>query len=247
MASPQVTQRFEQERAILASLEHPNIARLYDGGATEEGWPYFVMEYVEGKPIDEWGDGQKLNISERLRLFGMVCTAVHFAHQQRVIHRDLKPGNILVTADGTVKLLDFGIAKLIGVRPDEKTALTRTGMRLMTPEYASPEQVRGEANTPLTDIYSLGVILYELLTGRRPYRLKSRLFRSRWAGSQVWSTTDTPRDLVVVSLRGQRAALRLHVSRLFAFLPSPRIRVPANKQDELEAIMNRHLSDWPES
>jgi serine/threonine protein kinase len=176
MAAGEVIQRFEQERAILASLEHPYIARLYDGGATEEGWPYFVMEYVEGRPIDEWCDAQKLNISERLRLFRMVCAAVHFAHQHRVIHRDLKPGNILVTADGTVKLLDFGIAKLAEVQQDGKTALTRTGMRMMTPEYASPEQVRGEANTPFTDIYSLGVILYELLTGRRPYRLKSRVF-----------------------------------------------------------------------
>lgn len=176
-AGGEIVQRFEQEREILASLEHPNIARIYDGGSTEEGWPYFVMEYVEGKPIDEWCEDRKLNVSERVRLFRSVCAAVHYAHQHRVVHRDLKPGNILVTADGTVKLLDFGIAKLVRVEADQKTALvTRTGIRLMTPEYASPEQVRAEETTPLTDLYSLGVILYELVTGRRPYRLKSRTF-----------------------------------------------------------------------
>jgi serine/threonine protein kinase len=176
-AGGEIIQRFEQEREILASLEHPNIARIYDGGSTEERWPYFVMEYVEGKPIDEWCEDRKLNVSERVRLFQSVCAAVHYAHQHRVIHRDLKPGNILVTADGRVKLLDFGIAKVVRVEPDQKTALvTRTGIRLMTPEYASPEQVRAEETTPLTDLYSLGVILYELITGRRPYRLKSRIF-----------------------------------------------------------------------
>jgi serine/threonine protein kinase len=176
-AAGEIIQRFGQEREILASLEHPNIARIYDGGSTEEGWPYFVMEYVEGKPIDEWCEERKLNVSERVRLFRSVCAAVHYAHQHRVIHRDLKPGNILVTADGTVKLLDFGIAKLVRVETDQKTALvTRTGIRLMTPEFASPEQVRAEETTPLTDLYSLGVILYELVTGRKPYRLKSRIF-----------------------------------------------------------------------
>jgi len=176
-AGGEIVRRFEQEREILASLQHPNIARLYDGGSTEEGWPYFVMEYVEGKPIDEWCEERKLNVSERVRLFRSVCAAVNYAHEHRVVHRDLKPGNILVTPDGTVKLLDFGIAKLVRVEADQKTALvTRTGIRLMTPEYASPEQVRAEETTPLTDLYSLGVILYELVTGRKPYRLKSRIF-----------------------------------------------------------------------
>jgi serine/threonine protein kinase len=176
-AGRELIERFEQERAILASLQHPNIARLYDGGTSEEGWPYFVMEYVEGKPIDQWCDDRKLNVSERLRLFRAVCDAVQFALQHRVIHRDLKPGNILVTEEGTVKLLDFGIAKLVSADADQKTVLaTRTGTRLMTPEYASPEQIRAEEITPLSDLYSLGVILYELVTGRRPYSLKSRIF-----------------------------------------------------------------------
>ncbi len=176
-AGREVIERFAQERAILASLEHPHIARLYDGGSTDEGWPYFVMEYIEGTPIDQWCDQRRLNISDRIRLFRAVCDAVQYALQHHVIHRDLKPGNILVTEEGNVKLLDFGIAKLVRLDSDQKTALaTRTGMRLMTPEYASPEQIRAEEITPLSDLYSLGVILYELLTGRRPYRLKSRVF-----------------------------------------------------------------------
>jgi serine/threonine protein kinase len=175
-AGPEVIQRFYQEREILASLQHPNIARIYDGGSTEEGWPYFVMEYVEGQPIDVWCDQRKLNVSERLRLFQTICAAVHYAHQHRVVHRDLKPGNILVTEEGLVKLLDFGIAKLVRAGEDRKALLTRDGMRLMTPEYASPEQMRAEETTPLTDVYALGVILYELLTGRGPYGLKSRIF-----------------------------------------------------------------------
>jgi eukaryotic-like serine/threonine-protein kinase len=170
-----ILQRFKNERQILASLEHTNIARLLDGGSTGEGLPYLVMEYVEGIAIDRYCDAQKLSTNGRLQLFRQVCSAVHYAHQNLVIHRDLKPSNILVTQDGTPKLLDFGIAKLLS----PNTALgtgddTETAMRLMTPNYASPEQVKGERVTTASDIYSLGVLLYELLTGHRPYRLKSR-------------------------------------------------------------------------
>lgn len=169
----QVVARFKTERRILAALHHPAIARLLDGGVSEDGSPYLVMEYIEGQPIDTYCDGRRLNIEDRLRLFMQVCDAVHFAHQNLVIHRDLKPANILVTEKGDPKLLDFGIAKL--VNPDlaiVEHAPTLTRFRLMTPEYASPEQVRQAPITTASDIYSLGVILFELLTGHRPYKLE---------------------------------------------------------------------------
>ena len=169
----EILDRFRRERQILASLDHPNIARLLDGGSTEEGLSYFVMELVDGQPIHRWCDERKLNVGQRLELFRSVCAAVHYAHQRLVVHRDLKPGNILVTADGTVKLLDFGIAKLLDAADTGDLPATITMIRLMTPEYASPEQVKGEAITTLTDVYSLGVVLYELLTGHRPYHLLS--------------------------------------------------------------------------
>jgi serine/threonine protein kinase len=174
--SQEVLRRFQQEREILATLDHPNIARLLDGGSTEQGLPYFVMEYVAGEPIDLYCDRHKLNVAARLELFRTVCAAVVYAHRTGIVHRDLKPGNILVTAEGTAKLLDFGIAKVLRPTEDETVYITRSGLHLMTPEYASPEQVRGEAITALSDVYSLGVILYELLTGHRPYRMRSRVF-----------------------------------------------------------------------
>jgi len=170
MNSHEIISRFEDERQILARLQHPNIARLLDGGISESGLPYFTMEYVEGKPITDYCDDKNLTIEQRLELFKKVCEAVFYAHQNLVIHRDIKPSNILVKEDGTVKLLDFGIAKVFEEDEDQKS-LTRTGMRVMTPEYASPEQVRGEPVSTATDIYSLGLILYQLLTGCPPYEV----------------------------------------------------------------------------
>lgn len=173
MASQLVVSRFRHERQILADLAHPNIAALYDGGVTRDGRPYFAMELVEGRPIDEYCASMRLPVRERVALFMRVCEAVQYAHQNLVVHRDLKPGNILVTASGQPKLLDFGIAKLLA--PGETASpLTRAGDLLLTPDYASPEQVRGGAVTTAVDVYSLGVILYELLAGRRPYRLEGR-------------------------------------------------------------------------
>ena len=173
LESEDVVQRFRAERQILAALDHPNIAQLLDGGSTEDGLPYLVMEYVEGQPIAESCDRRDLALRERIELFLTVCSAVHFAHQNLVVHRDLKPGNILVTPEGHPKLLDFGIAKLLDPEPASGLTPTVTGQRMMTPDYASPEQVRGEPISTASDVYSLGVLLYELLTGRRPYRLNS--------------------------------------------------------------------------
>ena len=171
MDTDTILRRFVMERQILANLEHPNIARLLDGGTTVDGLPYFVMEYVEGETIIRYCDQHRLHTLERLQLFRQVCSAVQFAHQNLIVHRDLKPSNIIVTADGTPKLLDFGIAKLLGSDLPEATA---TVGRLLTPEYASPEQLRGLPITTTSDVYSLGVVLYELLTGHRPFNFESR-------------------------------------------------------------------------
>jgi eukaryotic-like serine/threonine-protein kinase len=162
-----VIERFRNERQILASLDHPNIARLVDGGTSEEGVPFLVMELIEGEPIDAYCNRRKLTVTERLKLFQQACSAVQYAHQRLVIHRDIKPGNILVTNEGSLKLLDFGIAKILAPVDDAQTALTLT--QAMTPEYASPEQIRGETITTATDVYSLGVVLYRLMTGHSPY------------------------------------------------------------------------------
>ena len=168
--SAAVLERFLHERQILASLDHPNIARLFDGGTTEEGVPYLVMELVEGTAIDQYCEKHNLDVNDRLRLFTQVCAAVQYAHQRLVIHRDIKPSNILVTADRVPKLLDFGIAKLLDSTAGHETTL----LGAMTPEYASPEQVRGEPITTATDVYSLGVVLYRLLTGVSPYPQSAR-------------------------------------------------------------------------
>ena len=175
MDTEAIVRRFRTERQILASLEHPYIAGLLDGGTTPDGLPYFAMEYVEGQPIDEYCHARQLDTSARLQLFRKICAAVQHAHQNLIIHRDIKPTNVLVTADGTPKLLDFGIAKLLNPELAGQTLAPTLlpGPQLLTPEYASPEQVRGLPVTTAADVYSLGVLLYELLTGRRPYRIPS--------------------------------------------------------------------------
>jgi len=168
LASADMMSRFLRERRILAALQHPNIAQLHDGGFTDTGEPYFAMEYVEGEPITDYCDARRLTVDDRLHLFLTVCDAVQYAHQHLTVHRDLKPSNVLVTSDGHVKLLDFGIAKLLDdpiARRDPETITTHA----LTPEYASPEQLRGDAVTAASDVFSLGVLCFELLTGRRPF------------------------------------------------------------------------------
>jgi serine/threonine protein kinase len=176
MDTDDILKRFRVERRILASLNHPGIAQLLDGGATDDGVSYFVMEYVDGDPITKYCDENRLSLPDRLKLFQKVCASVHYAHQNLIVHRDLKPSNILVTRDGNVKLLDFGIAKFLN--PDltgYTLPMTREEQRVMTPEYASPEQVRGNSLTTASDVYQLGVLLYELLTGQRPFTFQTRV------------------------------------------------------------------------
>lgn len=174
MDTEQIIRRFVMERDVLASLNHPNIARLLDGGHTPDGLPFIAMQYIEGETITDFCDQQRLTIEARIELFRKVCKAVAYAHHN-LVHRDIKPSNILVTRDGEPKLLDFGIAKLLAPEASDLTReLTAAGANLLTPDYASPEQIRGERVTTVSDIYSLGVLLYELLFGRRPFRLQNR-------------------------------------------------------------------------
>ena len=199
-----VLRRFLVERQILASFEHPNIARMLDGGSTSTGVPYFVMEYVDGSPIRSYCDDRFLDTRSRVALFAKVCDAVSYAHQKLVVHRDLKPSNILVDHSGEPKLLDFGIAKLLA--PDWQSSeetVTATQFRILTPEYSSPEQLRGEATTTLTDVYSLGVVLYELLTGVRPFQNESR---DPVALAEAIRTKEPPKPSVAALFDGTRSS-----------------------------------------
>jgi non-specific serine/threonine protein kinase/serine/threonine-protein kinase len=241
MDTEQVLDRFRAERQILASLDHPNIARLLDGGSTEEGTPFFAMEYIDGEPIDAYADRKQLSVEDRLRLFLQVCGAVTYAHQHLVIHRDIKPLNVLVTADGTPKLLDFGIAKVLHADADEATS-TVTGMRLLTPEYASPEQVDGRHATTVSDVYSLGVVLYELLTGRSPYRPRSR---TPLDVVEAVRTTDPERPSAAGNPQKLRKRLRgdLDTILLTALRKEPDRRYQSVEQ--LAADLRRHLDGLP--
>jgi serine/threonine protein kinase len=202
--SPFVVARFRNERQILANLEHHNVARLLDGGATAEGTPYLVMELVEGETINEYCDGHHLNTTQRLKLFLHVCNAVQYAHQRLIVHRDIKPSNILVNSEGVPKLLDFGIAKILNPQAAGPVENTITVFRLLTPGYASPEQIRGEAITTSTDVYSLGVVLYELLSGHAPYGPRSRN-AEEIARSVCESDPDRPSAVITRPVGGDEA------------------------------------------
>ncbi len=172
MASKKLIRRFKKERQILAKLQHPNIARLYDGGVMKDGTPWFSMEYIEGLPVTEFAEKNDLSIEDRLNLFRKICAAVQYAHQNLVIHRDLKPSNIMITGEGEPVLLDFGLARLEDEKSIREQDITRSSQNWMTLEYASPEQIRGKKLTTATDVYQLGLVLHELLTGHRPYSVK---------------------------------------------------------------------------
>jgi eukaryotic-like serine/threonine-protein kinase len=250
-ASEYAERRFRQERQILALLQHPNIASILDGGATAEGQPYLVMEHVDGRPITIYCDERGLDTRERLALFGKVCAAVQYAHQNLVVHRDLKPDNVLVTADGTPKLLDFGIARLLAVGIDPDAAPTATMLPVMTPQYASPEQVRGQPVTTASDVYSLGVLLYELLAGCRPYSVKADSMEE--IVRTVCETEPPPPSSVVrTQIAGSAPTTRPTASELKGDLDTIVLRAmqkdPARRYvsaQELADDIRRHLEGHP--
>jgi len=242
MDSDQVLERFRAERQILASLEHPNIARLLDGGASDDGQPYFVMEYIDGRRIDEYTHDGRLSIAARLQLWLQVSGAVSYAHQHLVVHRDIKPANILVTADGTPKLLDFGIARLLD--PNVQATSTLTELRMLTPEYASPEQIEGRHATTTSDVYSLGVVLYELLTRRSPYRARSRSPKDI---AEAICTTEPVRPSLAALETEPGAARRLR-GDLDTILLTALRKEPARRYASVEQFagdVRRHLDGLP--
>ncbi|HVU45111.1 MAG TPA: protein kinase [Terracidiphilus sp.] len=243
LGSPFIVQRFLHERQILATLNHPNIARLLDGGTTEDGVPYLVMELIEGDRIDVYCQTHRLSVTERLQLFLQVCAAVEYAHQRLVVHRDLKPGNILVTKDGTPELLDFGIAKILDTSGDSETTMARP----MTPEYASPEQIRGDPITTATDVYSLGVVLYHLLTGRSPYLVSARI-PSRLSHAIIETEPQRPSSAVTTSMRAKEdeAAPPVHTETVLSERePTPAL-LRRRLSGDLDSILLMALRKEPE-
>ena len=240
---PRLRSRLHSERHILATLAHPSIARLIDSGELDDGTPYLVMEHVDGESIDAYCDSRTLFVRERLELFVRVCAAVQFAHRNLVVHRDIKAANILVTGDGTPKLLDFGIAKLLAPETLAHTLpVTRLQERILTPENAAPEQVLGRPITTATDIYALGVLLYQLLTGRSPYRLLSysqlQLERAICMDDPV-----RPSQMVVAKLGGETDLDRSRISDRRGLSPQ---RLRARLSGDLDAIVAMAMRKEPE-
>jgi eukaryotic-like serine/threonine-protein kinase len=241
MDSDEIHRRFLAERQILARLNHPHIARLLDGGVSAEGQPYFAIEYIDGSTILAHCESRGLGLEQRLRLFLDVCDAVRYAHQSLVVHRDLKPSNIMVTPDGQVKLLDFGIAKLLGEGSGGETGLTETGMRVMTPEYAAPEQVFGAPVTTATDVYALGAVLYELVSGERAHRLESRTPAEVWR--VVCEVDPVPPSSAAIGAIRQRLRGDVDTITLTALQKRPDRRYPTVEQ--LASDVRRHLAGLP--
>jgi len=234
MDSDYIIRRFRHERQILASFEHPYIARLLDGGTTDDGIPYFVMEYIEGDTLYNYCDAKHLETRDRLKVFQKVCSAIEYAHEKQIIHRDIKPSNILIRRDGSPKLLDFGIAKILD--PDlihESINPTASMLRMMTPEYASPEQVLGENVTPSSDIYSLGLLLYELVTGHRPYSFAGRALHE--ISRVICEVMPSPPSAV---LREDDNLLAKYAASKASFL-----EVRSTSEAELEKVLRSGLDD----
>lgn len=242
MDSEEILRRFREERQILAGLDHPHIARLLDGGATEDGRPYLVLEHVQGRTLDRYCEEEGLTVRERIELFRKICSAVQFAHRNLVVHRDLKPGNVLVTSDGTPKLLDFGIAKLLNPDLTARRTLAVSGSgRLMTPGYASPEQLRGDPVSTATDVYSLGVMLYELLTDRLPFGED---------GGAPWELLrkmeeDEPPSPSRVAPKPRRSRLKGDLDDVARKALSPRPRHRYESVEQLSEDLRRHLEGLP--
>ena len=241
MDTEAMLRRFRNERQILAGFDHPNIARLLDGDTTEDGLPYFVMEYVEGMPIDEYCDQNAIDVTGRLQLFRQVCAAVSYAHRRAVIDRDLKLSNILVGADGVPKLLYFGIARLLQAGDTAESPATMLEQRVMTPEYASPEHLRGEPVTTASDVYSLGVVLYRLLTGQLPHRV--RVQSAEDLARTVGQTEPQRPSTVTDATSGHRLRGDLDNIVLMALRKEPERRYAT--VDQFSDDIRRHLEALP--
>jgi len=239
-SSPEFVRRFENECQALAKMSHANIARMLDTGITDEGTPFLVMEYVEGTPIDQYCDAVKANVTARIELLRTVASAVHYAHQNLVVHRDLKPANILVTADGVPKLLDFGIAKALD--GSGASCETESQARLLTPDYASPEQVRGEPVTTATDIYSLGVVLYQLLTGRCPHYRTT----TTWQPVAESGQTKKPSTAVLNVANGDSPKGKLSISNMAALRQTTPRRLCRSLRGDLDNIVMMALREDPQ-
>lgn len=239
--------RFRAERQILASLNHPNIARLLDAGEIDDGQAYLVMEYVHGESVDRFCDGQQLDIRARLRLFLDICAAVQYAHQNLIVHRDLKPGNILVTAEGVTKLLDFGIAKLLDTGDfRELTQLTQHNDRLLTPEYASPEQILGQVVTTASDVYSLGVVLYQLLCGLRPYEVSGSASRLELERSICASDPARPSAAVKRAIEDRSTEGQPPLQAIAAGRGTSPDRLHKQLQGDIDSIVMRAMRKEPQ-
>ncbi|MEO5625426.1 MAG: serine/threonine-protein kinase, partial [Dokdonella sp.] len=236
----EMRERFLRERNFLARLTHPHIAQLHDGGVADDGTPYFTLEYVEGSPITRYCDAHKLGVRGRLRLALQVCAAVTYAHRNLIVHRDLKPSNILVTADGEVKLLDFGIAKLVAA--EQGDGRTATQSRMMTPEYAAPEQVLGEPITTATDVYAIGVLLYELLSGRLPYA-RADAGTISWAKAVIEDAPESLRRALSRPVAADAVAADALAATRGTTLPALRRRL----RGDLDRIVQRALAKEPEA